>query len=95
MFAFIVSILAQFEGASVAESDAVSTAYKFNVETLCGVLILLMFGNGIGIDRLSGRQQPGAADDHDDRDQQEDQPQEFLLALERREQRDKQGHAER
>ncbi|MBR6461171.1 MAG: hypothetical protein IKS95_05030, partial [Verrucomicrobia bacterium] len=49
MFAFIVSILAQFEGASVAESDAVSTAYKFNVETLCGVLILLMFGIGIGI----------------------------------------------
>jgi membrane peptidoglycan carboxypeptidase len=49
IFNSLNTVLAQAAVRPIDEPDLISSSYKFNIETICGVLLLLIFGIALGI----------------------------------------------
>jgi hypothetical protein len=49
IFNSLNSVLAQSVVQTLEQPDLVNSTYKFNIETICGVLLLLVMGIGVGI----------------------------------------------
>ena len=49
IFNSLNSVLAQSVVQTLEQPDIVNSTYKFNIETICGVLLLLVMGIGLGI----------------------------------------------